>query len=73
MESIDLVRNIPINLYDLYTSALTTGFWLHDECFGFPLLELCLKVAILCGEQPGSGEEIISIWELLKHFHEITA
>jgi hypothetical protein len=50
-------------------SALAVRLWLHDECL---LLanELLPQLAVLCGEQPGLGKEVVVLWGTFVHVHE---
>lgn len=73
------VRNVYVNqcctlyiLYKEYSSALATSLWFYDECvILLVLLGVSPQLRSLGGEHPGQREEVVILWKLLSHFHEI--
>lgn len=53
--------------------ALRERFRLDDVGAAFPFglaLEVEAELAVLAGQHPGEGEEVVVLWKLLLHLHE---
>lgn len=64
--------NLLDSLGQEYSSALAICLWLYNES---PLVsvELFAKFAVLSGQQPGLGKEVIVLWRSFEHIHQAEA